>query len=353
MIYSVLIYGLCGGSLFLLSLLLLANLPKVNKKANLFLGISSFFLACIFIQVLLESVNLHEGTILFFFMELGRWAIFPSLFVAVNLYISPEKTSRQYLIHFVPTLFLLFLLLGSYTLPSFLVYGIRYFLYFQLLLYSCWSYLLLRKHRRRVEQFSSHVSEIDLAWLVKLLWAIFLLGILSVVVRLFPWLSFVIDCLYLIVILYFSYYALLQKAIYPVADEEVPIIKQTSSSKDKERLTTEQVRIFEEKLLRLIEEEKPYLDPMVSLPTLAEQTGLSLHELSYVLNAGVGLNFYQFINGYRIRYAIHLLEEMASNGYTIHEVSIRSGFNSKTTFYTSFKQVIGMTPKQYLQQHKQ
>ncbi len=120
--------------------------------------------------------------------------------------------------------------------------------------------------------------------------------------------------------------------------------------KDKERLTAEQVGFFRERLLNVMDNDKPYLDPTLTLPLLADKIGLSVHALSYVLNTGVDLNFYQFINAYRIRHAQQLLAENTRNNYTIQEIFIRSGFNSKTTFYMAFKQVVGMTPKQYLQQ---
>ncbi|SFS72082.1 AraC family transcriptional regulator [Sphingobacterium wenxiniae] len=353
MVYQALIYGLCGGSLFLLSLLLMFNLPKVNKQANLFLGICSFFLSCVFIQLLLDAVNAEEQTPLLFFLEFGRWAILPCFFVALNLYISPEKPYTHYLIHFLPTLFLFPILTGNYTLPAFGVYVIRYFLYFQLLLYAVWSNFLLKQHRLSVEKFTSQAGNIDLNWIQKLLGILFLLGVLSFSGRFFPLFSPIVDALYLLCIVQYSYYALSQTAIYPVSNNQVPVIKEAVISKDKERLTADQVSLFKERLLEMMKQDQPYLDPTINLPILAEQVGLSVHELSYVLNTGIGLSFYQFINGYRIRHARQLLENTANEDYSIYEISIRSGFNSKTTFYTAFKQEVGMTPKHYLQQIQQ
>src|SRR5690606_14701966 len=121
MVYQALIYGLCGGSLFLLSLLLMFNLPKVNKQANLFLGICSFFLSCVFIQLLLYAVNAEEQTPLLFFLEFGRWAILPCFFVALNLYISPEIHYTHYLILFLPTLSIFPLLTANLMMPSFMI----------------------------------------------------------------------------------------------------------------------------------------------------------------------------------------------------------------------------------------
>ncbi|NGM64352.1 helix-turn-helix domain-containing protein [Sphingobacterium sp. SGR-19] len=348
MAYQALIYGLCGGILLLLSLLLLSNLPKVNKRANIFLGICSFFLCSVFVQLLLENSNYLENAMLLASLEFGRWAIFPCFFIAIQLYLSPDQPYKKYAIHFVPTLILVPLLWSPYTLPDVLRYVIRYFLYGQLLVYGVWSYVLLYKHRLLLNTFSTSPGAIDLRWIMNIWWVILFLGIMSLVTRFFPLVSLLIDSSYVVGILFFSYYALSQTAIYPVRDEQVPVIKAAVLSKDKERLTMEQVQFFKERLQDLMDKDQPYLDPLLSLPHLAERIGLSIHELSYVLNTGIDSNFYQFINGYRIRYAQQLLKDNILNGYSIQEISIRSGFNSKTTFYTSFKQEVGMTPKRYL-----
>src|SRR5690606_28191120 len=349
MVYKTLMYGLCGGSLWLLSFLLFFNLPKVNKKANLFLGICSFFLASVFIQLLLEGLNLHGNVMLLSFLECGRWAILPSFFVAINLYTSPDQSPYKYFLHFIPTLLLIPLLPSGYVLPGFVVYVIRYFLYIQFVVYGVWSYALLRKHRGLLKKISADFHDVDLQWVLNIWWGILLLGVLSLVARFVPLLSPLVDGVYLVGILFFSYYALSQMAIYQFVDKQVPVIKAAVLCKDKERLTAEQVRFFKERLLNLMDNDRPYLDPTLTLPLLADKMGLSVHELSYVLNTGVDLNFYQFINGYRIRYAQQLLRENTRNDYSIQEIFIRSGFNSKTTFYTAFKQEVGMTPKQYLQ----
>lgn len=352
MAYQLLIYGLCGGSLFLLSLLLLFNFPKVNRRANSFLAICSFFLSSVFVQLLLETSNISEYTVFLPFLEFGRWAIFPCFFVAIQLYISPNQSYKQYTVHFVPTIILWFLLWSPFSLPDVFRYIIRYFLYGQFLVYGIWSFVLLYKHELFVRTFSANPKEINLRWIRNVWLGILLLVISSLILHFFLSISPLIDSLYLIGVLFFCYHALSQTAIYPVADKQVPVIKAAIQSKDKERLTAEQIQFFKERLLQLMNKEQLYLDSQLNLPYLADKVGLSVHELSYVLNTGINLNFYQFINGYRVRYARQLLIDNIKNNYTIQEITFRAGFNSKTTFYTAFKQEVGMTPKQYLNERK-
>jgi len=61
------------------------------------------------------------------------------------------------------------------------------------------------------------------------------------------------------------------------------------------------------------------------------------------------MNFYEFVNLYRIQEATTLLSQ-ADNQRTITDIYIASGFNSKSVFNTFFKKKMGMTPSQFRQQ---
>lgn len=90
--------------------------------------------------------------------------------------------------------------------------------------------------------------------------------------------------------------------------------------------------------------EKVYTDPLISLERLAK--GLKMQEklLSQVINQSSGSNFNDFINSFRIEYAI---EMMKNSDMKILEIAYEAGFNSKTTFNTSFKKITGLTPSEY------
>ena len=50
-----------------------------------------------------------------------------------------------------------------------------------------------------------------------------------------------------------------------------------------------------------MEENKPYLDPELSLQKLARQLGIQANALSRLINDGTGRNFNDFINVYRVQ----------------------------------------------------
>ncbi|MEF9477974.1 helix-turn-helix domain-containing protein [Chryseobacterium sp. 1B4] len=95
-----------------------------------------------------------------------------------------------------------------------------------------------------------------------------------------------------------------------------------------------------------MEIQKPYLDSELNLIRLAEMLSVSTHHLSYVINTGFGKNFFQYVNEYRIDHAKKLLKEPDSK-LSILGIAYESGFNSKTSFNTTFKKVTGQTPSEF------
>ncbi len=66
-----------------------------------------------------------------------------------------------------------------------------------------------------------------------------------------------------------------------------------------------------------------------------------------MINRHFQKNFFEFINGYRIDEAKKLLANEKYEKVTIIEIMAQVGFNSKATFNTFFKKLVGVTPSQY------
>lgn len=108
---------------------------------------------------------------------------------------------------------------------------------------------------------------------------------------------------------------------------------------------------FTNRLMAHISTEKPYLNPDLSLRELARQIDMHPNQLSWVLNQGIGKNFNEFINQFRIEAFKSVAREQVNQKLTIEGMAYESGFNSKTVFNTCFKKETGLTPTQYLRQH--
>ncbi|MEM8901054.1 MAG: helix-turn-helix domain-containing protein [Bacteroidota bacterium] len=113
-------------------------------------------------------------------------------------------------------------------------------------------------------------------------------------------------------------------------------------------LTENQAIAYLEKLQKLMSEQKLYLDPELSLGDLADRLDIPKHHLTEVLNTHLNKTFYQFVNTYRIEEAKRKID-MAEHD-SLLELAFASGFKSKATFNTYFKQLTGATPSSYRKQ---
>ena len=83
----------------------------------------------------------------------------------------------------------------------------------------------------------------------------------------------------------------------------------------------------------------------LSLRNLSDKVGFRIQLCSKAINDIYGGSFYDWVNAYRVEEATRLLANKNANISMIcHEV----GFNSKSTFYSAFKKIEGVTPGQFM-----
>jgi ligand-binding sensor domain-containing protein/AraC-like DNA-binding protein len=104
-------------------------------------------------------------------------------------------------------------------------------------------------------------------------------------------------------------------------------------------------------LLTVMKEEKPYLDPNMTVTKLAKRLGVSKEHISQIINQCFYMNFNQFLNKYRIEEAKERLKDPKESQYVVFKIALDVGFNSKSTFNTAFKKFTGMNPSQYRQKY--
>lgn len=102
-----------------------------------------------------------------------------------------------------------------------------------------------------------------------------------------------------------------------------------------------------------IRKNKTYMDPEITLDTLAESLVITPRDLSMLINRHFGVNFYEFINRYRIEEAKHMLVSEKFKKTTITDIYLAVGFNSKSVFYTFFKKFEGVTPSKFRESEAQ
>jgi len=116
-------------------------------------------------------------------------------------------------------------------------------------------------------------------------------------------------------------------------------------------LTPKTVKKYMLELLTVMKEEKPYLDPNMTVTKLAKRLGVSKEHISQTINQCFYMNFNQFLNKYRIEEAKERLKDPKESQYVVFKIALDVGFNSKSTFNTAFKKFTGMNPSQYREKY--
>lgn len=92
---------------------------------------------------------------------------------------------------------------------------------------------------------------------------------------------------------------------------------------------------------------KIYLDSDLILPKLAEALVYTRNQLSKIINSESGMNFFDFINFFRVEKVKDDLNNPNKDNFTILAIAYDAGFKSKATFNKVFKSITGITPSQY------
>ncbi|MFT3920114.1 helix-turn-helix domain-containing protein [Cloacibacterium sp.] len=125
-----------------------------------------------------------------------------------------------------------------------------------------------------------------------------------------------------------------------------PIIDIVSKSKSSPVIDDEKNKQIESLKDFMIKNE-PYLDSFLTIQDLAEQVKMPVKELSALINLYMDKHFFDFINEYRIEKAKKILKDPTQKELTILEILYQVGFNSKSSFSTSFKKYTGKTPTEF------
>ena len=98
-------------------------------------------------------------------------------------------------------------------------------------------------------------------------------------------------------------------------------------------------------VLRRIEHDKLYLDPLFSLQELSEKIKRSPRYISQAISEAGNTNFPNLLNGFRINETRRLIA--GNQQITIHEIIEKTGVRSRQSFHRNFKAATGFTPKEY------
>jgi len=94
-------------------------------------------------------------------------------------------------------------------------------------------------------------------------------------------------------------------------------------------------------------EKEPFLDPSLTIQELANKINIPVRDLSVLINHKMDQHFFDFVNEYRVQKAMNILKDKSKSQLTVLEILYEVGFNSKSSFNTSFKKYTTLTPTAY------
>lgn len=115
-------------------------------------------------------------------------------------------------------------------------------------------------------------------------------------------------------------------------------------------LADKELEKLKNKLSSLMQNDKLYFEPNLTLKDLSKQLGINLSVLFFPINNGFGKNFNDFVNEFQINEVKEKLKN--EDDSTLLGVAFDCGFNSKATFNRAFKKITGVSQKEFLQNYE-
>ncbi|NUQ25074.1 MAG: AraC family transcriptional regulator [Saprospiraceae bacterium] len=294
----------------------------------------------------------------------------PFLFLYTNYSIRNINFQKIDLLHFLPVMFSFVVLFGSFfLLPQaervevFRQRGKGYEtqlmmnlagIYLSGLVYIPVTLRMLIRYRKNLKNEFSNTERIQFNWLLYLLIGI---GIIWIVVWFISEDRFIYAATSVFVIL-LGYFGIQQADIFGHARlalqqeaQEAPDVVAnlaTTAKYQRSSLSDEMAVSLYEQLVQLMQREKPYLEPELTLGELAKLLNIHPNHLSQVINARADKNFYDFINAWRIEEFLRKADDPANQQFTLLALAFDCGFNSKASFNRNFRNYTGHAPTTYL-----
>lgn len=102
-----------------------------------------------------------------------------------------------------------------------------------------------------------------------------------------------------------------------------------------------------ERIRAVMQESGPWVQPDFDVGGLAKLLGTHPNAVSRALSRAGDTNFYDFVNGYRLREAERLLSDPRESRVKIEALGRQAGFRARSTFFKLFRRHTGLTPAEY------
>ena len=361
---------------------------KANRISNRLLGLLTFLWALLLLQFPLQAHGLYiDHPHLLKTISSLLFALFPLLYLHVKYLLADyKKFSTKDLWHFLPFIINILLFSDFYLMSGpekldLLRNRTPYYTAIQIIgdeavalqgiTYSILILIILSKYRHEIKNFQSNIDKAVLKSLTVgtvLIFISWIIGSIAVNLELLDLFEnidfFVFVYLILVLVIYFiSYVAITSPEVFKLEHRTLSIDfftaleivgKDPHVNTEDEKLDDINANLKEENnsLIQFMEREKPYLNSDLGLQELADKSGILRYHLSAIIKQEHKMNFYEFINSYRVEEVKRLMVEPANRNLKLISLAYDAGFNSKASFNRIFKQITGMTPSEFFYSHE-
>jgi AraC-like DNA-binding protein len=345
--------------------LLLNNKTVRRSRANVFLSILLISFSFSIAHILFAgAVMNHLSAEVYTLGDPTFFLIAPLLWFYTKELIGERVTlSKNLVLHFLPFFFVIFLSLTLKSVDPGILFMqflnqhqrlINVFFWMCVVAqFSSYQFFVRKKwiaYQEFIKQEVSNKEGVDISW-VRFFLIIFLLINIFFLFSLFTaihldyaaWQPRATALIFSLSVFALSYKGILQKELFQKveasAEKTDELLSNSLPTKPDDELIS--------KLLNYVAEKKPYLDSELTLSSLAKNLSISRSQLSLLINEGIGDNFYDFINKYRVEEVKKLMVDPQVKNYNLLGIALEAGFKSKSTFNLIFKRFTGLTPTGY------
>lgn len=381
------------------SLLLLKKGIQDDNAANYWLS-GFIFLCCLYIAPWMLGFagwydNQPYRDILFYAPFQQLFLIGPLMYFYTRCLLNPGfRFQKQSLWHFVPGLLYLIMILYLWVYDRFILGQPYYYAdgmdkdfdqWYQksglvsMVVYFVLSIQYYNTYKKLLFQVVSNADQLSFKWIKNFLYAFLVMLLLPVVfdvaAYVYPelesytgsWWFFLCFSLVMYYVAVSGYSNAMETKMRFITSgfESQPILLLTQNQTGDEQAVTidiayeelpsepsAEVMAWKQKIDTLIQTEKLYENPELSLADVSKKLQTNASVISKAINQGFRLNFNDCINHYRVQAVKSRLADNAQQKQTLLGIAYDCGFNSKATFNRAFKKSTGLSPKEYLQKNQ-
>ncbi|MDN3673963.1 AraC family transcriptional regulator [Flavobacterium branchiarum] len=358
-------------SLFLI--FFLVTVKTQHKTSNYLFATFLFLTALDTIEPLLSLVVKHPSNLgmlrsTFSFLQIPVFYLY-----VLSVCYSDFKLKPRDIIHLLP-----FLVVNICFLPRFYTVDLASKFYFvknrqsmiemqfthilfhiQIVVYLVAVFMVLRKAKKLYLENNAGTSINSYNWLFQFTIVLTVLYFIALIKNVFKfsdypniseWIKTGGLVFYMLITCWYLFKALNNPDLFRNIDSKLKLVSDIISEEKRNEQPTLNEQEYNEELIKLkkyMKEEKPFLNPSLTIQDVSAAIEIPVRNLSLLINHKLEQHFYDFINAYRIENAMEILKDVTKSKVTVLEILYDVGFNSKSSFNTAFKKHTNNTPTAY------